>query len=174
MRFIAEEPKDEIYVKLIQYAIQTCDVFMFVICNYYNLPDYNTKMNRFLERLNPLLLKTRHNGLKSTSWPGSESWDLRHERNIMFFKNDQSAIDTLLRPKSLFNWLYHDYPEDLCFFRNGQSWLTSSAHERMAYIIADAENEISTIESMGVIFGSKEYKNESFAFYEEYKDTHKE
>lgn len=168
MKFIDIEPNGQIYKKLIEYSIETCDTFMFFICNYEQIDNYREKMSCFLAMLKPLLKKTRHNGVKVTCWPGSKSWDNRFERDIMFYRSDKSAIETLLRPTGLYQWQYPDYPEDICFFRNGYCWLTTSAHEGLAYIITNDKSEYNKLESIGVVFKQKEYEDTPSIFFEEY------
>ena len=168
MRFIEKEPQNRVYERLLEYGLETCDTLMFFTCNYYCLKNYNGNMNKFLSSFLPLLKKSRHNEMQSTEWPGTVSADNRHERNIMFFKCDLSIKDLLVKPKRLYAWMYPDFPEDLCFFREGNCWLTSSAHEQFSYVITNDRHEFDILESMGIIFDSKEYKDVGYTFFEEY------
>lgn len=168
MKLLSEEPRGKVYTKLIKYAINTSDVFMFFTCDYGDVKDYNKKMEDYLEKFMPLLIKTRHNGNKLTKWPGSISYDNTYERKFMFFRSDPCIIDFLLKPKRLYKWLNNDYPEDLCFYRNGQCWFATTAHEDLAYVITKSKDEIDMLKSMGIVFDIKDYDHEPSNFYEEY------
>lgn len=169
MRYLDEEPKGVVYTKLIEHAIKTCDVFMFVTCCFYNNNEYKLKMDSFLYEFKPYIKKIRHNREKYTEWPPTKSFDNRFERNIFFLSCDSSLKGVLLKPERLYGWLYPYYPEDLCFFRKGYCWLTSCAHEEFSFVITDDKSEYNCLESLGLKLDQEEYDDERYTFYDEYK-----
>lgn len=164
-RFFKDEPKEEIYKNLINYALRNCDTFMFFTCNYKKSDEYETHMERFIQGFLPYLIKVRHNGEHQTQWPGTISLDKRHEHNFMFFRTNPKLFDLLIQPGRLYNWRDDSYPEDLCFFRKGYCWLSTTAHENMAGITTEDRAEFIALESMGVVL-STEYTFQPF--FEDY------
>lgn len=167
MRFIEKEPTDEVYKKLIEYSVETCDAFMFVTCNYDENGDYKSNMDRYSEKFLPLMVKNRTNGKIITEWPGTQS-AIRKQLSIMFFRCAPQLIDVLLMPEGLYRWRYPSFPEDLCFFRKGECWLTNCAHEQFSYIITKDDSEYKLLESMGIKFDEEEFEDKNFAFHEDY------
>lgn len=168
MRYLDEEPKDIVYAKLIEYAIETCDVFMFVTRNYNKDNEYMIKMDSFLHASKPYIKKIRHNGDVFTEWPPTKSLDNRIDRNIIFLRCDFNLKGMLLEPERLYSWQYPYYPEDLCFFRKGHCWLTSCAHEEFSFVITEDKSEYNYLESLGIKWDEEEFDDKRYAFYEEY------
>jgi len=149
------EPRVDVYERLIKYALKTSDAFMFVICNYGGDSLFEERILPFIKELEPLLIKNRMNDPR---WPGTEASEEIHRYKIHFYRSDPSALKTLLRPISLYNWQYPYFPEDLCFFRDGYCWFSTTAHEELSCIYVKDDQELNQLYDIGVTF--KKYKYE--------------
>lgn len=165
---ITEEPTGKVYTSLIEYAIDTSDVFMCVACDYYAEESYAKNVLPFLDELQPYKIKTRNNAywseleptydwskglpqIEPFSWPGTETYD-RHKHDIYFYKSCPELKQIICKPGGLYKWVYSLYPEDPCFFRNGYCWFATTAHEEISYIYPRDEKEASILKSMGIKF----------------------
>lgn len=122
------EPKGNLYGSLLDYSLNHCQYFQFII-----------RPGRFLdengksafEKLNFFLIKKE----EVSEWPGtimcSQTVTL-----LQFALNQQSVkiLNQLMR--GLYSWLYPHFSEDLSIVRQDQEpWLISVSHEREGYLI---------------------------------------
>lgn len=56
----------------------------------------------------------------------------------------------LFSAKSLFTWKYPDFPEDICFIRNGKCWIKSIAHENLLFFEDITKSEAELLQAMGI------------------------
>jgi len=121
----------------------------------------------FLQRLRPYLIKERH---KPTEWPStkfcSDSDSDKTKFDINVYKVCKQVRRYLMEPNGLFHWIYPYFPEDLCFFKDGYCWLSTSAHERDAEIYTNNEDEVQVLKNLGLKFKYKE--QDIKMFHEEY------
>ncbi|MCB8818852.1 hypothetical protein [Desulfosporosinus shakirovi] len=119
----------------------------------------------YLEKLQPYLIKVRN---KPEEWPstmcGDDSKEIHVDINT--YKVCREVRSYLLEPAGLFHWLRPFFPEDLCFFKDGYCWLSSSAHESFAEIYIDNEDEVESLKTLGLKFKCE--KKEIQMFYEDY------
>lgn len=144
---IYTEPKGKIYEKLIEYAMQTTDAFMFVCCNYYNSKQYAQKAAKMRKQLAPLSIKRRHN----PKWPGTIINSDKYNYNICFYHSHSMAVPVLKEPGHSFGWIYPDFPEDLAFFRKGSCWMTTVAHEEMLWFTNETKEDVEFLKSLGLM-----------------------
>jgi len=84
-------------------------------------------------------------------WPGTITLNAnQHIYQMIVYSCKPEVINTLKKPKFLFNWDYPMYPMDLAFFRNGYCWITSTAHEEFAAIYLNSQKEASELAQLGV------------------------
>lgn len=164
MPYIYKEPVDNSYKNLIKYAIRNSDAFMLVTCDYYKQKEFKKNVLPFIEKLEPYLIKIRHNKI----WPGQERLG-RKKHNIYLFKIYPELEKLLLEPNGLYKWTYPNYPEDISFFRKGKCWLASIAHEKWSNVYPDSAEEIKELRKLGVEFEQFNDINECENFYEEYE-----
>lgn len=126
---------------------------------------YEDSAKPFLQKLQPFLIKVRH---KPEEWPSTKCGDNSGKINfdINLYKVCREVRAHLLEPEGLFHWQYPYFPEDLCFFKDGYCWLSTSAHERDASIYTNNKDDVQELENMGLKFKYKE--QEINMFYEEY------
>lgn len=119
----------------------------------------------FLQKLQSYLVKVRH---KPEEWPSTKCGDRSDKINfdINLYKVCREVRAYLLEPEGLYHWIYPYFPEDLCFFKDGYCWLSTSAHERNASIYTNNKDDLQDLENLGLKFKYKE--QEIKMFYEEY------
>ena len=49
----------------------------------------------------------------------------------------------------IFDWDYPNLPMDLCFYKNGYAWFSSSSHEREAYVYTNDAHDIDALIKLG-------------------------
>lgn len=72
------------------------------------------------------------------------------EAYIVKIDDIDSCKKFLFSAKSLFSWKYPEFPEDICFIRNGKCWIRSIAHEQMLFLENITECEKEFLASIGV------------------------
>ena len=76
-------------------------------------------------------------------WPGTTLWGGSTAQLTEYSLNAELATDLAALAEGLYDWQQPDLPEDLGFLRlDGSAWLASIAHERDAYFVVSAEEEI--------------------------------
>ncbi|WP_294360138.1 hypothetical protein [uncultured Clostridium sp.] len=125
---------------------------------------FNKGTECFLKKTERYLLKSRNNPI----WPSNEPkyGSNVKEININVYKVCDEVKQYLMDPQGLFNWKYPNYPDDLCFFKDGYCWFNIVAHENIAFMHLKNKNEIEEIKKMGFKFSIDEYSGE--LFYEDY------
>lgn len=120
----------------------------------------------FLQKLQPYLVKERH---KPEEWPSTKCGENNSDKihfDINVYKVCKQVRRYLLEPKGLFHWIHPYFPEDLCFFKDGFCWISTSAHERKAEIYTKEEDDTKVLKNLGLKFKSE--KKETRMFHEEY------
>ena len=157
-----QEPRGEAYNSLIDYALETCDTFMLVSCDYYRSGTFKREVKPILKELRPLLIKKRHN----PCWPGTTVMSSnRYQYTILFYRCDRAAADLLKLPGHSFGWEYPHFPEDLAFFRRGQNWMATVAHEEMLWFNRETRQDRFFFRNLGVLDQSGISSNDA-DFYE--------
>ena len=129
-----QEPRGEVYERLITLARGNCDQFILVTRHSIGLeaPGVET-----LQRLNPELIARD----ERSEWPGTQIFD--DMATVFLFRLNQRTTDVLQDvASSLFAWQQPRFPEDLCLLRaDGEPWLVTISHERDAYfVLSSAEH----------------------------------
>lgn len=127
---------------------------------------YKKSKEPFLQKLQPYLVKVRH---KPEEWPSTKCGDSNSSKinfDINLYKVCKEVRPHLLEPEGLYHWIYPYFPEDLCFFKDGYCWLSTSAHERDASIYTNNKDDVQELKNLGLKFKYKE--QEIKMFYEEY------
>ena len=157
---------DEFYEEIISHGYEQYRQSYLKNRESYRKMDESFKKNTepFLRKLEKFLLKKRSNPI----WPSNETkyGSNVKEININVYKVCDEVKQYLMEPQGLFNWKYPNYPDDLCFFKDGYCWFNIVAHENVAFIHLKSEDEIKEIKRMGFKFSIDEYDDE--LFYEEY------
>ena len=106
--------------------------------------DYYKRMSFFIEYIKDAVLKTD----KAFSYLGFE-YGYLCETFTVDAKNPK-VKEFLLIADSIFSWKYPDFPEDICFFRNGHYWCRSVAHENLLFFNGITDSESEKLKQLGV------------------------
>lgn len=134
---IINEPRDEIYKKLIQSSLKFCDSFQFVIRPTLQV---NEACKAVLHKLNPYLERRT----AESQWPGTQLLDGTADVYCFRLTHDSAAIISEVA-KGLYSWMQPDLPEDLCLVaRAAGPWLITITHEKDGYfnLSADEKDEL--------------------------------
>lgn len=112
--------------------------------------DYYNKMSDFIEYIKDAILKTE----KAFSYLGYK-YGYLCETFVIDAKHTK-VKEFLLSAGSIFSWRYPDFPEDICFFRNGQYWIRSVAHENLLFFSNITNDEAEKLKQLGVKLVSDE------------------
>lgn len=143
--FINKDPKDKVYNNLLNIAFDVCDEFMFVVKKPPHFDEPGENILNLIKDLEPYLREYR----EQFYWPGTY---FSSEATVYYYNTAKEAKEIIKKySKSLHTWLQPDLPEDLCFVKNGESWLVNTSHERCSYIYTEEQEEIKRLIVAGVV-----------------------
>ena len=142
---VTEDISKQNYNELIYYLLKNCDVFAFC------LPDFgklvrNVDDQRTVQRLDdgsefysyknkvmPKIEKILSHQLKiyHSECYGTNSYD--REREIYVVSIDESIDTSFFESDRLFAWRYPNFPEDLCFYKDGKCFMELISHEQLCF-----------------------------------------
>lgn len=115
-------PEGNTYKCILEIAFDTCDEFILIRRKDM---DFDAKAIEIIKLLESYLIEIK----KSSSWPGTLL--LEQTADVYRFRTDKGAKKVLLdAAQSLYSWVQPGLPEDLCFYKNQESWLSNTAHEK--------------------------------------------
>ena len=141
---LQEDLTDQNYCDFVELSEQTSDAFS-VLIRYpkgierqranpteweQEYHEYFETMSVWQHKMEPFLLKSRHD----SQWAAGISYDRNFYFTINYYRFCKQTLSYVLEPKSLFRWNGPTYPEDICFFREGECWMSCCSHERFAVI----------------------------------------
>ena len=130
---IIKEPKNNTYIKLIEYLAMNSAQFILVKRNQL---EYNDNANSMLEKLKPFIVKI----MEVNEWPGTKLLG-SFAKVFYFYCNIESQKILANSVKSLYSWISPNFPEDLCFLKDeSTAWFVSISHENDSYFIGDYLN----------------------------------
>lgn len=142
-----EEVKGDAYNQLIEYAVNKSDAIMLVFGDYTNTESYKARKRELRQLIAPFRIKTRNNA----EWATNVFLDKNVQFSIDVYKACEELLLFLKRTDRLYGWLWPDLPEDPCFFRNGDCWFATNAHEKFAYMY-DTREDRNFVRELGVKF----------------------
>jgi hypothetical protein len=127
---ILAEPRDEVYATLVDFADRMGSLFSLVWRDQF-------RFSESAYAIDQALAEARISSESSDSWPGTRLSG--HRATVGLYRLNPSALKILVPPGGLFAWRSPHLPEDLAFYTPaGRPWLGSIAHERDAFLYADA------------------------------------
>lgn len=137
MKHFLEEPKGTTYKELLDLAFSLCDELLLVKRDQLEL---NKNAENFIEDIKPYIKEIR----KQDEWPGTTL--LGHYADVYYLYCNHELKEIFKRKtERLYQWLTPELLEDICFFKNGEVWLATVAHEEIGVIMTEDQNEIKKI-----------------------------
>ena len=125
---IAHDVAGEAYEHLLEAALQEAGTFSLVWQDHLQFDSSARAVRTALRGL-----QLRH--IKSDRWPGTKL--VGRSASVITYRATSSALDTLLKPGSLFAWRCPTYPEDLSFQTDeGAVCLATVSHEAQGWILS--------------------------------------
>lgn len=106
--------------------------------------DYYDRMSYFIEYIKDAVVKTD----SSFSYLGFH-YGYLCETVVLDAKNPK-VREFLLSADSVFSWKYPDFPEDMCYFRNGRYWFRSVTNKNLIFFNNITEAEAEKLKQLGV------------------------
>lgn len=130
--YIQEDPKDRVYLELIDLAFEICDEFHLVVRK--NMGS-KKKIEPILKRLEPSLSVMK----EESEWTGTRL--LNGTAEVYYYHTDENAKGIIKEvANSLYSWIQPELPEDLSFIKKGRAWLVTVSHEEESYITIDSDS----------------------------------
>ena len=177
---IDERIQEKQYKRLIEYLCDNCNVFVYVVSIYDYLEceslkkEYNEYLKNIKEisgQLDRYLIKKKHTplnfiqmGLNDNDEENEEYETGEYIYDICFFKISEELKRTIIeKANKLEDWKSPKLPEDIMFIKDNYIKFSLVSHEKMAYIYCENEEEMKTIENLGIKFREKYIKkNEEY------------
>jgi len=133
MRIPLNEPEGENYRRLIQFAFNVCDTFLFIK---HSQLSYSQSFHKLVKKLEPDLICCK----EQNEWPGTISIPTAI---VYYFHTSERSKEIVVEiTNSLFDWHAPNLPDDLCFLKGNKEWLINTAHERICDVVTENESEI--------------------------------
>ena len=130
---IINEPRNNIYSKLVDFLIKNCNAFILVKKDQLK---FNENCEKIINSLKPYLI----NEYKSDEWPGTKL--LGNYANIYNFECNLNTSEILKNAcVGLYSWLSPNFPEDICFYVSNDPFLVTISHEKTG-LLNNIENKI--------------------------------
>ena len=149
-----EDISQKQYSDLILYLLKKCEFFTFCLPDFGKLIrvsdgertaqrlddgsafiSYKNKVMPEIEKLSTHLVQVYESEIY-----GLNEYD--REREIYVVKIDDSLDASFFDNHSLYDWRYPDFPEDICFYKDGKCFMETVAHEQLCFFyFADEELE---------------------------------
>lgn len=154
----------ENYLQFVEYMVEKSDAFSLVYFRYHKSEKIKSNVKEIKTLLRPFLIKSWY----GTKWASMETLNEKnHLYQIATYRSERETSKALGKARCIFDWDYPNYPMDLCFFKNGTAWFSSSSHERTAYLYTENQQAIKELEDLGAKITLYDNVDPSFLFYEE-------
>ena len=142
---LTEDISKQNYTDLIQYLLKKCDIFTFCLPDFgkfittvdgqrtIEFLDDGSAFRSYKNKVMPKIEKIFNHQLKiyhSESYCGSV-YD--REREIYVVSIDEWIDISFFEIERLFAWRYPDFPEDLCFYKDGKCFMELISHEQLCF-----------------------------------------
>ncbi|MBE6809301.1 MAG: hypothetical protein E7524_07520 [Ruminococcaceae bacterium] len=134
------------YISFIKYMLNNSETFSLVYFKYCE----NEKTKKSAKIIQNLLKPYKIFALNGNQWPSTVTLnENNHIYKIVLYKADINAQTALCIADDIFDWDYPNLPMDLCFYKNGYAWFSSSSHEREAYVYTNDAHDIDALIKLG-------------------------
>lgn len=147
MLIIKNNPTDTSYRALLDLAFKECEEFQLVVrTDILKYQDSFTDLDTWFNDA----FKEVH---KQHEWPSTNLFD--DIATVYYFKTTPEALKILKdKSNSFFQWLHPELPEDLCFFKDGEAWISASSELKELYVYptsVDETHAVKNIDSLEVL-----------------------
>lgn len=126
--------------------IPISDAFSLVYFRYEDSEKYSRTAKDMKERLE----KFKIYRMRANAWGGTITLDKEHEYMYTLYRCVPEVRDILVSVDNLYEWDYKAYPMDLSFFRDGYSFLCSTAHASSTVLLTDDEKILEDMKNLGL------------------------
>nr|WP_084778783.1 hypothetical protein [Nosocomiicoccus ampullae] len=139
---VTENPSGKTYEALLDFLFETCDTFQLVVRT--DILKYEHAFQDLNEWFGDSFIEV----LEQHEWPSTNLFD--DTAKVYYFKTTSEAKDKLLeRSNSLYDWSLPDSPEDLCFFKDDEAYLSVSSELEEIYLYPTSDEEVAKIKNIG-------------------------
>ena len=134
------------YRSFINYMVLHSDKFSLV----YFKHSENEASKKSVKEIKTLLKPYKIYSVSGNQWPSMVTLnENNHIYNITLYKSSPDVENILTLTNDIFDWDYPSLPMDLCFYKDGYAWFSSSAHERFACVYIDSKETYSELIDIG-------------------------
>ena len=137
----------ETYHGFLSYVGAFSDAFSLVYFRYRPDEEPSQTVRQISEALQPYLIYEQD----VNRWPGTETKnELGHIYRLHAYRRTMDSLKALEIADSLWDLDYPKFPMDLCFYRKGFAWFSSTVHERWNELCTDQPYVIADLKSIGL------------------------
>lgn len=127
---VNENCKKEVYRSFIEFMLLNSDTFSLVYFRYSKAEKMTKSVQIIYDTLKPYMIRSSN----GNQWPGTTVFGKNeHIYEISLYSSTLKVKDTLAIVDKIFDWNYPNFPMDLCFYKDGYEWYSSTSHEKIAY-----------------------------------------
>lgn len=142
--FIENLSETEKYHVFVDYMVAHSDYLSFVFFKYHE----GEKTKKTTKDISLLLKPYKRRSKVVNRWPGTVSLnENKHIYRLVIYDSSPAIKNVLNKVDNLYEWDYPKYPMDLCFYKNGYAWFSSSAHENCNWLYLE-EHDRDTIRKL--------------------------
>ena len=161
--FLREFQDSAGYQAFLAYMLRNSDVFSFTFCKRAEGEKTKKAIRLIADRLKRFKISSR----QTHQWPGTVSFD-PYLYQLVYYRADEACLEVLKSRGGVYDWLYPEAPEDLCFYKNGYCWLATTSHEKMGFLYTDNAAVVTALKELGAdLFRCDEDKEPVPAAYEQ-------
>ena len=149
----------EIYEKFLEYIFITCDMVSFHFPNFQNqgvgniLSDHAGGLNKeyaeYLDKNKKLLSQCMRYGAEIKVSNVYDGRKLGHNTKVLRTKLSD-FLKLFISKYHLFDFLFPDLPEDLCFYKNGVCRFSSISHEEIFVVQNETKSDLDFLKAHGI------------------------
>lgn len=165
---VFEDIRGEKYQRLIAYLLNKCDTFTFCLPDFGKRAYFHHESGSFLDKY---YVSSLDDGLpfqtyKTRVAPKVELvkdhlrkvfCDIKYctnlydrEREIYVVKIDSSLNADFFASDGLSEWRYPNFPEDICFYKNGQCFIETVTHEQCCFFYLEDDDLLKLLDNLDI------------------------
>ena len=122
------------YLMFVERCFFECDVFSFC------LPVFGkNEFTEYKNKIKPILNTFKSNLIYAEQTKCYLDQKTEHINEVYYYNTLGLSCEPFNQLESIYDWRYPNFPEDICFYKNGECWLQSIAHEHLCFIYDDSK-----------------------------------